>query len=287
MAPTSVTLVDGSTSMVLLPRQDDSVWLGALDVPSPGMREVSEPRADDDGEDDTTSKHGSRGATVELLVGANPRAIEDELAAFLQPDARPYLVVEDDEWTLARRLRLRVDQWSAPLTADLPSNIRKIQAQWKCPDGIWEAAEEVLVPDLSADIPSHIGLTFPVTFPATFAGTLATGAYTVNNPGTRPAWFTVRMYGPCTAPSLVNETTGEEITFTSSLVLGAGDYVDVNVRDRSAYLLSDTSQSLLGYVDFAATTWWRLARGDQSLRYAPASASAGAVAQIIYRPAWL
>lgn len=85
----------------------------------------------------------------------------------------------------------------------------------------------------------------------------------------------------------MNETTGEEITFTSALVLAAGEYVEINTRDRSAYLLSMSSVSRLTYIDFTVTSWWRLEPGAQQVRYAPAVSAAGSVAVITYRAAWL
>jgi hypothetical protein len=86
---------------------------------------------------------------------------------------------------------------------------------------------------------------------------------------------------------LINETTDERIGFTSSLVLGAGDYVEIDTRAQTALLLSSPSADRVGYLDFANSTWWRLQPGDQQIRYAPLSGSAGTAAVITYRPAWL
>jgi tail protein len=284
MAITSMRLVNGTAEMLLAPR--DGVFVQQLDVPWPAMRDVVEERTDDDGEIDSTQLHGGRSVSVQLLVTDSPAAVVDELAAFTQPRMRPYLVVADDEWSSERRLRLRVDQLSAPIGVDLPPDKRLIQAQWRAPDGVWEAPVPIEA-TISADIQATVGISFPISFPLAFAATQATGAQIVNNPGTVPAHFTARLYGPCTAPRLINETTGEEIAFTSSLMLAAGEYVEINTRNRTALLLSMASQSRLTFVDFAATSWWQIASGEQTIRYAPFSASVGAVAVIDYRPAWL
>lgn len=283
---TSVRLVDGDREMNLLPRQDQGVFLQSLDAPMPAVREVAEDRTDDDGTRDTTLLFGARACSIELLVTQNVRTVEDELMRYLHPRTRPYLVVEDDGWAQARRLALRVDQFGAPLGVDLPRDVRKVQVQWKCPDGIWEA-DDLTPENVNADIATTTGRTYTRSYPLVYPATLSTGAATVTNLGAVPSHFTAKLYGPCSGPSLRNETTGEEITFTSSLVLAAGEYVEISTRDRTAYLLSLTDQSRLSYIDFAATSWWRIEPGDQQIRYAPASVTSGAMAAISYRPAWL
>lgn len=281
---TSVTLVDGSRVMNLLPRA--GVFLQSLNAPMPAIREISDDRTDDDGTRDSTEFHGARSCSIDLRVTENARLVEDELTRYLNPRSRPYLVVADDEWSQTRRLGLRVDQYDAPLGVDLPRRMRDIQVAWKVPTGIWEA-DDLAQETLAADIPSTTGRTYPRTHAWAYAATMSTGAATVTNLGSIPSHFVARLYGPCSAPSLVNETTGEEVTFTSSLTLAAGEYVEIDTRERTAYLNSETAQSRLAYVDFTATSWWRIEPGDQQIRYAPTSPSAGSAAVIEYRPAWL
>ena len=284
---TSVKLVDGSREMVLLPRTDAGVFLQSLDAPMPGVREVAEDRTDDDGTRDSTALFGARACTVELLVTESPRAVEDELTRFLHPRVRPYLVVADDGWSAPRRLRLRVDQFSAPLTLDTARwDGRRIAVGWKAPDGVWEAVDEVEV-DVTADVGPTTGRTYPRTYPWSYPVTTSSGATILSNAGSTPSHFVARLYGPCSGPSLINGATGEEITFTSGLALAAGEYVEVDTRDRTAYLLSQTSASRLTLVDFEATSWWRIEPGENPIRYVAAVAQAGAAAVITYRPAWL
>lgn len=283
---TSVKLVDGDREMVLMPRQDQGVYVQGLDVPSPEVRAVTENRTDDDGEVDETELFGSRACSLELLVTEQPRLVEDELSRFLHPRSRPYLVVKDDEWAQARRLRLRVAQWSAPLTVELPRSARRIQAQWQAPDGVWEAAD-LVTETISADMPGTAGRTYPRAYPYAYPATLAAGASVIVNDGGTPSHYTARLYGPCVGPRLTNETTGETIAFTADLVLGAGEYVEISTRDRTAYLNGNSALSRLNVIDFDVTSWWRVEPGEQQVRYAPAVVFAGAAAVIDYRPAWL
>lgn len=284
---TSVKLVDGSREMLLLDRRGEGVFFQNLEAPMPEVREVSEPRTDDDGTRDTTELHGARACSIELLVTRQPRAIEDELSRFMHPRLRPYLVVEDDGWTQARRLMLRADTFDAPLTLDTARwDGRKISAGWKVPTGIWETSEAVEV-TVTADVQGDtVGFTLPFTLPLSLEATAATGATILGNVGSVPSHFVARLYGPCTAPRLVNETTGEQIAFTSSLSLSPGQYVEIDTGERTADLMS-MNNSRLTMLDFEDTSWWRIEPGDNQIRYNPEISSPGAAAVITYRPAWL
>lgn len=280
---TSLKLVDGSHELVLMPR--DGLKVQGLDVPLAEVREVTEPRTDDDGEHDTTALFGATSCTLELFVEKDPEQFRAELDQFLHPRSRPYLVAADDEWAQERRLQLRVAQRTAPRTVELPYTMRRIQVQWRVPNGVWEAATESQVV-ISADVPATTGRSYPKEYPWSYAATMSVGASMVTGDGLLPVHFVARLYGPCEGPRLVNETTGAAIVFTSDLVLSAGEYVEISTRDRTACLLSVSQQSRLNYIDWESTTWWQITPGDQLVRYAPVTASAGAAAEITYRPIW-
>jgi hypothetical protein len=281
---TSVRLVDGTREMVLLPRE--GLRLQGHDVPMPAVREVTEERTDDDGEDDTTELHGATSCSLELFATQTPAAFEEELGRFLHPRSRPYLVCADDEWPQERRLRLRVSQFGGPRGVDLPRTTRRIQAQWKVPDGIWESAD-LVEETVNADVTDTSGRTYPRSYPYAYPTTTATGASQISNVGGTPVHHVTRMYGPCVAPSLRNETLDEEITFTRDLELGVGEYVEIDTRNRTAFFASNTSLSRLSDLDFTVTSWWQIEPGDQQVRYAPESVSGAAAAVITFRPAWL
>jgi hypothetical protein len=252
------------------------------------MREVSESRPDDDGERDSTTFFGSRAVSLEVVVlkdDAECEQILDKLKSFLHPQSRPYLYVEDTGWGQERRLRLRVDQWSEPYSGYVASQARQVQLQWKAPDGTWEAVDPVEETVLG-DLPSDSGRTYPKTYPWSYPPTTATGTALVTSPGSVPSHFTARLYGPCSGPQLINETTGERIGFLVGLALAAGEYVEIDTRAQTAYLLSNADASRLNVLDFAASSWWRLQPGDNSIRYAPLAGSSGSAAVITYRPAW-
>jgi hypothetical protein len=286
MAITAAAIVDGDREMILYPRMDDGLVLLGIDAPGPGIRAVSTPRTDDDGEDDTTELYGATSCAVRLLATATPAAWRDELGGYLHPASRPYLVVSDDEWAQVRRLRLRSSDWSDPRDADQAPEHRNILVQWRVPDGGWEADDEATV-TLSSDIPSSVGFSFPITFPLTLDATSSGGSLQTVNVGNAPAHIVARLYGPCSAPRLINDSTGEEIVFTTDLVLTAGQYIEISTRNKTAYLLSEVTASRTNMIDFSANTWWQLQKGLQSLRFTGTDSSTGSQAVIYYRPVWL
>lgn len=263
-----------------------------LTVPGPETREVTQNKAGSDGARDTTKYHGGRAVSLELVLyqddAEGTAAIEellDEIAAYMHPGNRPYLYVTRDGWAQERRLLLRTDQWSPSYTGYESSQQQALQLQWKCPTGIWEGPPASQI--INATSTDQSGIVFPISFPLSFGTTTASGAATISNPGKTYSDFKALLYGPCQAPKLINDATGEQIAFTSDLTLTAGQYVEIDTDAHTAYLLSDTSQSRLNTVDWSATSWWRLQRGDQSVRYVPSTVSGPAQAILTYRPAWL
>ena len=61
----------------------------------------------------------------------------------------------------------------------------------------------------------------------------------------------------------------------------------MDVAARAANLNSDPAQPVLSYLDFASSSWWLMQPGDNDVRYDPATASAGAEADITFRGAWI
>lgn len=282
---TQVKLVDGSREMPL--RNRPGVAHVGLDKGFPAVRAVEEEMPDDDGVTDNTARYGAAAVTLTLRLyqQGGTRAVIDELASYCDPAMRPCLIVEDDEWPVARQVKLRADQMSAPIESGKGS-IREVQVSWKAPHGVWEAAaeEHLMIP---VDIPSSAGMSFPVNFPMSFAPTSAGGAQATTNLGGSRSHLTARLYGPVTAPQLWNDTTGQVLAFTDVLALGAGEYVEVNTRERTAFLLGDIWTSRLNEVDYEISEWWQMQRGVNRIRYTGTNPGLGARAEIFYRPVWL
>ena len=290
MSLTSVRLTLGDVEVSLFDAADRfrrDLILQKMTFGSPAVRESVTPRTDADGVHDVTARHGARSVAIELKVFDTPAALVDQLNRLLHPRSRPHLVVDDDEWSGGpRRMMLRSDQWTSPL--ELTSDyVRDVALTWTAPSGVWEAASPTEV-TVIATAEAQSGVRFPIKFPLVFSGTTGTGQTIVVNPGTSWSDQVVRLYGPCVGPRWHNDTTGEVLAFTDALVIPAGEYVELNTRDRTAYYLSDPNADRLGLLDFESSTWWQIPPGESTLRYAPISGvDAGCVAALSFRPAHL
>lgn len=293
MTFTSMTLTDAASglSAVLMPR--DGVAVMTFDL-QPSVRAVSEERVGGGGTVDTTTNLSEAALTLTLRVINDVLPLEQLLAGLgplLSPARRPALVCEDDQWLAPRQLTVRFDSKTAPVDNPVTTDVA---ISWKVPAGAWEdaAATEYII---GASAPSTTGMRFTVTTGMTFTATTgmtfpaSTSAADslVTNPGDLPAAWTARLYGPCTGPKLYNDTSGLVLAFTDSLVLGAGQYVEVDVAARTARLLSDPASGRLQDLDFAVSDWWLLEAGTSLLRYAATASSPGAAAVLDFTPRYV
>lgn len=124
------------------------------------------------------------------------------------------------------------------------------------------------------------GMTFPLVFPLVFGGGGSYGSAIVTNDGNADAPVVIRINGPVTNPTVRNVTTGQSLGFTATIA--SGDYLLVDTLNRTV-LLNGTADR---YSYLTNPQWWRLAPGDNEIRYFAAITSAS-TAVITYRSAWL
>lgn len=282
---TAARLVDGAREMQLLNRAD--IAKVEFDIPLPEVRDDVSVSTDTDGTDDHTQRHGARAVSIALRsLDEGMDAVIAELGAFMHPALRPYLHVSNSDWIDGeRRLLLRASAGGAPVAGPLYPFARDVQAQWTAPRGVWEAVnltQFVVNADEEA-----AGRTYNLIEPRTYPASLSTGLVQHTNVGTTFAHLVARLYGPCRGPRLTNESTGQTISFSEDLELAAGEYVEVDTRKTSAYLMSDTDASRLDFMDLLDSQWWRLGPGLNEIRYHPrAGVDAGCRAYVDYLPAW-
>lgn len=283
---TAARLVSGAREMQLLNRSD--IAKVELDIPLPAAREDVADATDADGVDDNTQRHGARAVSINLRsLDEGMDAVVAELGAFMHPALRPYLCVTNSDWIDGeRRLLLRATQGGAPVAGPLYPYARDVQAQWTAPRGVWEATNLTTFA-VNAD-EEAAGRTYDLVEPRSYPASMATGLVQHTNIGTTFSHLKARLYGPCAGPRLTNETTGQTISFSEALVLGAGDYVEVDTRMTTANLMSDPDATRLDQMDLLDSQWWRLVPGLNQVRYHPrAGVDAGCAAYIDYLPAWL
>lgn len=141
------------------------------------------------------------------------------------------------------------------------------------------------------------GLTWPLTFPLTFgAGGLAGGTLIVTNAGnfeTRPI---ITFTGPCTAPSITNNTIDGAPTLTfsnplgSGLDLNAGDQLIVDLDLHTVTLVPVDSAPQPNFRSWvkAGSVWWTLLPGDNDISFQTAdSGLVAATATVDFASAYL
>lgn len=284
MTVTSVRLVNGSSSMDLLP--NDNITITNLDKGYPEIREVVSPNPDYPGTHDLTRLYGSAAVTLDLEVYNTPSELIRQLSQYLLPRSRPYLVVTDTEWSSTRRISLRPSQFGGPVTGGVDHIYRQAQVSWIAPKGVWES-DTLTTVSISADTGTSAGLTFSVIFPVTWPAGTQAGLAELASDSTLDVFPVLRMYGPCTGPQVTLENTSETLKFLSSLVLSAGEYVEVDTEARTALLNGTVSR--LSDLDYSVSEWITLRAGETNrVRYHPASGvGTGSHLEILYRNAWL
>jgi hypothetical protein len=268
---------------------DDTSGLrvSSLELGLPDVRAVAASRVGQSGTTDTTEHHGASLVTAEMTVfpvdGRTKQQTVDQLRAFCRPGLRPWLYFRLEPDGEERRIRLRADQWSAPLTSPA---FQRVRVSWRAPDGVQEAITETTAA-VSATADSEGGLSFPVVLPVQFAAEPSAGVIVVNNEGTTAAVPVIRIYGPCTGPRIENQTVGRALEFDADFTVGAGSYVEIDVLERTVRLNGLAAQSRYDRLDFPASQWWSLEPGDNQIRFYPVAWSGGSKVNVLYRSAWL
>lgn len=258
----------------------------SIDLGDAVTREVVEGAPDADGTDDTTTLIGARVITVAVKLvppsGSTKEEMRQRLRAFTSPRLRPHMYLSLDGGA-EQRIQLRRSQWSNvvanPAYAD-------VVVQWVAPLGILESAElHEQVVFASGDATGE-GVDFDWSFDLSFGASSPVGSATVTNAGTADAYPLLRVYGPCTDPSIQNVTQDKAIVFDGLTVL-AGEFVEIDTRAKTIYYQGTAADSRYDDLDFPSSAWWTLGPGDNEVVFEPATFSPPAQCQFVYRDAWL
>jgi hypothetical protein len=256
------------------------------------VRAVTEPRTGGHGSRDSTRNLDDGAVSLTLRLYSGTRALLDEFGAYLHPAARPVLTVTDDEWGKPRQVTLRFDAGNSPIELGA-GRTRSIQYQWRAPAAVWEADSQTVI--IGSSIPVATGVTWDqsglswTTVGLAWPASSQPSPSQISSAGNIESEFTALLRGPCTAPRLFNDTTGQALQFKSTLTLALGDYVAIDTRNNSAQLNGDPSPSasVLSNLDYQGSDWWRMQPGLNVIRYAPIAADAGSVAEITFSESWM
>lgn len=190
------------------------------------------------------------GAWTTLLLDVYPYAAATQL--------RPHLVMTN----MAPGAAFYADELSVTEAPAAPAFLLPSEGGGGLPTGVWGRRYDRVYP---ASSPVHALIT---------------------NPGAVAVPWLARIYGPCTNPRLYNDTTGEGLLLTANggLTLAAGQYAEL---DAAARTITVGGSSRYDRLDVAASDWWALVPGDNVIRLQPDLFSAGCVAEVDWRPAWL
>lgn len=290
---TTLRLVDGDTTVTLRPEQPaatDAIFVESYDLGFPQAREATQDAAGQSGVVDLTAFHGGRTVTVEVAIlddGSLTRhQWADQLRIMCHPAKRPYLYVQQDGWMAERRVMLRGSQFS--MVIDRASKARlKASLSWAAPHGVLESAD--VTEYRIATITSGIGLTFPVDWASTglsFTPANSAATTTIVNNGTATAVPFYRIYGAITSPQILNSTTGETLHLPD-MVVPAGEFVDIDVANRTVYLNGSPSNSYYRYIDWSVSTWWEFQPGTTLMALSASSQDSNAALLVQFRERWL
>lgn len=128
------------------------------------------------------------------------------------------------------------------------------------------------------------GLRFPVRFPIRFTGSSGTGTVTVTNPGNVEAPVWLRIDGPLPAGGHSVTHVGKQrtLTFGTTLALGAGEFLTVDMDRREVLAQGQSARS--GYV--TSRGWFSLDPGENTISFSSANYSETASLTLSTKPAW-
>jgi hypothetical protein len=126
------------------------------------------------------------------------------------------------------------------------------------------------------------GLTWPATWPLTWTGDKQQGDVSLFNPGNAAGPLVIRIDGPVTGPSVYLEDTGMSVAFSDALVMGAKDWLVIDMDARTALLRGTSSMAAF----ITARQWFGFQPGDNSIAFQSFTYDARALMTVTASPAW-
>jgi len=245
-------------------------FVTSLDLGSPEVRQVTNNRPDADGIDDRTRYLGQRLISVDISAVLQAGATIDDVAAsfapYMVPRQRPTLhYVLDRPGAPERVMTVRGQAYAWKVDDD---QVRAIQLQFVAAD---PTAYDPTIQQAAAWAGSTAAagrvynLAFARTYPAG-GGAPSTGI--IHGNGDLPVQPRLRIYGPISWPVVIFHTADGRtfrVAFLQSFTIGAGAWVDVDTKAKTAYYNGDTAQNMLARMDWSVNSWPVLPAGSDTL----------------------
>lgn len=224
-------------------------WLDARHLALSGWVEGDTPAAADEAVDRLNAATSLDGVTLAVTGATGVRSLE----------------VRRTDAVLVRRLTDRTLRWSIQLIAPDPRKRGDLLTA-------------------STGLPAHVGgLTWPLTWPLSWPAEVITGQVSLTNPGNFAGPVMLRIDGPVAGPIVTHVSSGRSLVFASSLVLGAGEFVTVDMERRE--VLAQGIEPRNGWI--TRREWSAFEPGVNTWAFAAVEDDPASLLTVEAVPAWL
>lgn len=127
------------------------------------------------------------------------------------------------------------------------------------------------------------GLSVPLAVPFSIDAVTVTGQVSLTNPGNIAGPVRLRIDGPVTGPVVTHVSSGRSLVFASSVVLTAGQWIDVDMERRE--VLANGQSGRNGWV--TQRGWSQFEPGANTWAFTAVSYNAGSRLTVSATPAWM
>lgn len=127
------------------------------------------------------------------------------------------------------------------------------------------------------------GFTAPFTAPFSSTATIVAGQVSLTNPGNITGPVVLRVNGPVSGPIITHVSSGVQLVFSSSLSLGAGEWLDIDMERKT--VLANGTANRAGWI--TSRGWSAFDPGDNTWAFSAITYNSDASLEVIAAPAWL
>lgn len=126
------------------------------------------------------------------------------------------------------------------------------------------------------------GFAFPLAFPFAINSTIVSGTCALINSGNTAGPVSMRIDGPCTGPIVTHVSSGSQLVFSSSLVLGSGEFLVIDMEAQTT--LANGQSSRNGYIQ--SRGWSSFDPGLNTWAFTAAGYNSASKLTVTATPAW-
>jgi hypothetical protein len=134
-------------------------------------------------------------------------------------------------------------------------------------------------------LPSSVGgVTYPIKYPMRIGATVVSGQVTLNNPGNEVGPVVLQVNGPVTGPTITHRGSGAQLTFSSNLVLGVGEFLLIDMEKKSVLANGQPGASRNAFI--TSRGWSGFDPGENTWAFNAASFNASSQLAVTATPSW-